>query len=138
MIGSSSVHKVSFVEVYCNLENAPISPAYNSSTSIKSLPFTIYNLDGFSVKIKLYDNSTLIGTETYNYDLGVKNGDSYAGYFNFYANGKIDSIEYVSWSANYSSFWETYKIWFIVSIVLVSIAFIIYIIFMNFIDVAFF
>ena len=62
--------------------------------------------------------------------MGVKNGDSYTGNFNFYANGQIDSIEYVSWTANYSSFWETYKIWFIVSIILVSIAFIIYLIFM--------
>lgn len=91
---------------------------------------TIYNFNSFSIKLTLYNNSNIVSTETYNYTRGVKNGDSYTGYFNFYANGKIDSIEYVSWTANYSSFWETYNIWFIVSIILISIAFIIYLIFM--------
>ena len=91
---------------------------------------TIYNFNSFSIKVNLYGHSTYVSTETYNYTRGVKNGDSYAGFFNFYENGQIDSIEYVSWTANYSSFWETYKIWFIVSIILVSVAFIIYLVFM--------
>lgn len=91
---------------------------------------TIYNFNSFSIKLKLYSHSNYVSTETYNYTRGVKNGDSYAGFFNFYENGQIDSIEYVSWTANYSSFWETYKIWFIVSIILVSVAFIIYLVFM--------
>lgn len=91
---------------------------------------TIYNFNNFSITLKLHSGSSIVSTKTYNYDLGVKNGDSYTGYFNFYANGQIDSIEYVSWAANYSSFWETYKIWFIVSIILVSVAFVIYLIFM--------
>lgn len=91
---------------------------------------TIYSFNSFSVRFNLYSDSNIVSTETYNYDRGVKNGDSYTGYFTFYANGKIDSIEYVSWTANYSSFWKTYNIWFIVSIIIVSIAFVIYLIFM--------
>ena len=91
---------------------------------------TIYKFNSFSITLMLYSNSSIVGTKTYNYDFGVKNGDSYTGNFYFYANGQIDSIEYVSWTANYSSFWETYKVWLIVSIVLVSIAFVIYLIFM--------
>ena len=91
---------------------------------------TIYNFNSFSISLNLYSDSNIVSTETYNYDRGVKNGDSYTGFFNFYANGKIDSIEYVSWTANYSSFWETYNVWFIVSIILVSVAFVIYLIFM--------
>ena len=91
---------------------------------------TICNFNSFSIKLNLYSDSSIVSTEIYNYDLGVKNGDSYTGNFNFYANGQIDAIEYVSWTANYSSFWETYKIWVIASIILVSIAFVIYLIFM--------
>lgn len=91
---------------------------------------TIYNFNSFSIKLNLYSHSNYVSTETYNYTMDVKNGDSYAGFFNFYENGQIDAIEYVSWTANYSSFWETYKIWFIVSIILVSVAFIIYLVFM--------
>lgn len=110
---------------------------YNEETNKTKIIFnatltnnTIYNFDSFSISLNLYLDSHIVSTETFNYDKGVKNGDSYTGYFNFYANGKIDSIEYVSWTANYSSFWETYNIWFIVSIILVSIAFVIYLIFM--------
>ncbi len=91
---------------------------------------TIYNFDGFSVKFKLYNNSVVLGTETYNYDRGVKHGGEYTGAFNFYADGEVTAIEYVSWSANYNSFWETYKIWFIVTIVVACVAALIYIIVM--------
>lgn len=91
---------------------------------------TIYNFDGFSVKFKLYNNSAIIGTETYNYDRGVKHGGEYTGAFNFYADGEVTAIEYVSWTAHYNSFWETYKIWFIVTIVIVCVAALIYIIVM--------
>lgn len=91
---------------------------------------TIYNFDGFSVKFKLYSNSVDLGTETYNYDRGVKHGGEYTGAFNFYADGEVTAIEYVSWSANYNSFWETYKIWFIVTIVVACVAALIYIIVM--------
>ena len=91
---------------------------------------TIYDFSSFSVTFKLYSNSNLIGTETYNYSRGVKHGAEYIGKFNFYAENEIDAIEYVSWTANYDSFWETYKIWFIVMIVIVSVASLIYIIVM--------
>ena len=91
---------------------------------------TIYNFDGFSVKFKLYNNSAVIGTEIYNYDKGVKHGGEYTGAFNFYADGEVTAIEYVSWTAHYNSFWETYKIWFIVTIVVACVAALIYIIVM--------
>ncbi len=120
---------------YSQFEQATFE--YNAETNKTKVSFnatltnsTIYNFNSFSISLNLYSDSNIVNTETYNYDKGVKNGDSYTGYFNFYANGRIDSIEYVSWTANYSSFWETYKIWFIVSMILVSIAFVIYLIFM--------
>ena len=83
---------------------------------------TIYNFNSFSIKIGLYKDSNFVGNEVYKYDLGVKNGDIYTGDFNFNANGKVDSIKYVSWTANYDSLWKTYKWWFIVSIILVVLS----------------
>lgn len=91
---------------------------------------TIYNFNGFSVTFRLYNNSTLIKTETYHYSRGVNHGKEYMGNFNFNDNGQIDSIEYVSWTADYDSFWNTYKIWFIVTIAIAVIASLIYIIIM--------
>ena len=91
---------------------------------------TIYNFSGFSVRFRLYNHSSLISTETYNYIIGVKHGGSYTGAFSFYVNGEIDAIEYVSWSANYNSFWETYNVWIIVMIVVAGVASLIYIILM--------
>lgn len=87
---------------------------------------TIYSLNGFSIKVNLYYDSSIVNTEKYNYDLFVKNGDDYTGTFSFYADGKIDSFEIISLNVNYNSFWKTYKIWFIVSIILVIILIIFY------------
>ena len=91
---------------------------------------TIYNFNDFSVTVNLFHNSTLVKTETYYYDIGVKHGATFTGNFNFYAENEIDSVEFVSWNANYDSLWGTYKVWFIVAIVLVCVAALIYIIIM--------
>ena len=89
---------------------------------------TIYSFDSFDISLNLYSDSSVVGTNIYTFNASVRNGDTYTGNFVFYADGKIDSIGFVSWSANYNSIWETYIIWFIVSIILVSIAFVIYLI----------
>lgn len=91
---------------------------------------TIYNFEGFSVKFNIFLNNTKIGTETYSYSRNVKHGNDYTGAFNFYVDGEVDKIEYVSWTADYSSFWDTYSIWFIVLISIVALAAIIYLILM--------
>lgn len=91
---------------------------------------TIYNFNSFSITFELYRDSELVGNETYNYNCLVKHGAEYTGNFTLYADGRIEAMEFDSWSANYVSFWDTYKIWFIVTIALVSIAAIIYIIVM--------
>ena len=91
---------------------------------------TIYNLKSFSVKFKLYNDSTLVNIQTFDYNLGIKHGKDYSGVFRFYVIGQIDSIEYVSWTADYETFWNTYKIWIIVMIALSGVASIAYIIVM--------
>ena len=87
---------------------------------------TIYKINDFSITIKLYNDSELKTTQTYDYNRSVKNGESYAGSFYFYADGEIDCIEYVSWTANYTSFWKTYETWFIISIILLILVSIVY------------
>ena len=121
---NTSVIKNSLFEYDSNSNQTKVTWATTLTNS------TIYNFDGFSVTFKLYNNSTLIKTDTYNYSRGVKHGAEYRGRFNFYADGEITHIEYVSWTANYNSFWETYKIWFIVTIVVACVAALIYIIVM--------
>ena len=87
---------------------------------------TIYKISDFSVTIKLYNDSELKTTQTYDFNRSVKNGERYVGSFCFYADGEIDCIEYVSWTANYASFWKTYETWFIVSIILLILVSIVY------------
>lgn len=83
---------------------------------------TIYNISGFSVTFKLGGESSSANTATYTYDIKIKHGKDFTNPLSFIANGKITSVEYVSWHANYSSFWDTYKAWFIVTIVVTIIA----------------
>ncbi len=83
-------------------------------------------LNNFSLTTKLYNNYSFVHSETYTFGLKLKNGDSHTGYFNFYVDGQVDSMECIAFDVNFASFWENYKIWVIVFIILTVIAFIIY------------
>ena len=89
---------------------------------------TIYDFESFSVKFELYSGNTLKGTKTCSYNCRVEHGQSYAGNFNFYCDGEINSIEFVSWSADHVSFWKTYWIWILVTSIIAGVAALIYII----------
>lgn len=91
---------------------------------------TIYNFDKFSITFDLYNQNNLVKTDTFHYNLEVKHGADYTGSFRFFVDGKVDSFKYVSWKANYVSFWNTYKIWIIVTSVLACVVALIYIIVM--------
>lgn len=91
---------------------------------------TIYSFSGFSVTFKMYNDSDYVDTNTWDFSTAVKNGRSYSGWFTFDATGEIDEIQYYSWSANYNSFWETYRVWMIVTIVVASVVFLGYLIVM--------
>ncbi|MCI7003484.1 MAG: AAA family ATPase [Clostridia bacterium] len=98
---------------------------------------TIYNLNGFSVKFELYSGETLQDTKTYTYSRSVGHGQEYTGAFTFTYNGNIDNIKYVSWSGTYNTFWETYRIWIIVSIIVVAVLALIYLLCMIILDLEF-
>lgn len=120
--------------------NSSISSAqyeYNSQEGKTKITFsatltngTIFNFDSFAIDFNVFLNDNKICTKTCNYSRGVKHGKTYTGNFTFYVEGEVNNIEFVSWTANYNSFWNTYKIWIIVLICIVSVASIIYLILM--------
>ncbi|MCM1130586.1 MAG: AAA family ATPase [Anaeroplasma bactoclasticum] len=92
---------------------------------------SIYNISSVSVCFDLYNGNTLIKQDDKkSYSIEVKHGEESFERCYFDVEGEITKIEYKSWSADFSSFWDTYKIWFIVTIVIACLAAIIYIIVM--------
>ncbi len=69
---------------------------------------TIYDITEFEITFRVFEGENY-HTQTYTY-LGVEHGESKTNTFTFYADGRINYIEYVSWTAHYDSFWNTYKI----------------------------
>ncbi len=138
ILGLCSCQSIDQTESYFDTSGIPYTKyEYDTSKNETKITWattltndTIYNIYGFSVKLELYSGTTLVNTETFNYDKAITHGEEYTGSFYFITDGKIDKIEYVSWSANYNSFWETYQILFIITISLVAILAIIYIIIM--------
>ncbi len=78
---------------------------------------TIYNMKSFSVTFDLFENSSLVKTDIYSFDCDIAHGDSHTDTFYFYCDGKIDGIRYLSSTATYDSFWSTYWLLIIITIV---------------------
>ncbi len=87
---------------------------------------TIYDIDEFEITFRLYEGDSY-RTETYTYS-GVEHGKKLRSNFQFHADGKIDYIEYVSWTAHYDSFWDTYKVAIFITASIAALAAIVYII----------
>lgn len=123
---------------YLNYSEFPAATfEYNEKTDETKVVFcctltnkTIYKIKSISIDVKLYHNSVFIEEQTLNYSRKLANGEQYTGSFSFYANGEVDCIEFSSWTAHYASFWDTYKLWIIISAALSGVAAIIYIIVM--------
>lgn len=87
---------------------------------------TIYDFYSFKVKFELFSYGRSLGEKTYTYQLGVKQGQSYTGSFDFYADGEVTDIEYVGWQAIYSSIWDTYRVLFTIAIIFVLLSAFVY------------
>ncbi|MBQ7761316.1 MAG: hypothetical protein IJ400_04600 [Clostridia bacterium] len=83
---------------------------------------TIYDFHSFKVQFELFSYGESVGEKIYTYELGVKQGQSYSGRFNFVAQGEITDIEFVEWQALYSSVWDTYTALFVITIIFVVLA----------------
>lgn len=88
---------------------------------------TIYRLRNWSVKFKLYHDNSFLREETIYYEKEIANGAAYTGWFSFYVENEVDKIEYISWNIELDSFWDTYKVWIIVTGIVFLIAMILYI-----------
>ena len=130
--GCQSTDKTESYFNSAGIENATID--YNSALNQTKVSFavsfrndTIYDIDKVSIKFSFYKGNEYVGQETYSYSKVIKHGKEYTGVFSFTVNEEIDSVRYETWNATHRSFWETYKIWFIVLICLIGVAALIYI-----------
>ena len=93
---------------------------------------TIYTIDKVTLKVNLYNNDTLVkenGKVTFDFE--VKHGTTKNFTFNtYYADGEVNKIEYVSWTADYKTVWDSYAPWFITTIIIASVLAIIFILVM--------
>ena len=88
---------------------------------------SIYNMTEESFKFDLYQGDTFVRTTDYcTYKINIKHGESDVGRRNFTAAGNVTKAELNSWTAKFSSVWDTYKVWFIVTIVVAAIAVVAY------------
>ena len=91
---------------------------------------SIYNMERESIAFDLYNNETFVKTETYNYAIVVKHGQTDSSKRWFETSGKITDIKLNYWTAEFSNVWNTYKAWFIATIVVASAISIAYVILM--------
>lgn len=92
---------------------------------------SMYDIKDISVQFDLYDGSSLIRTTDYiTWTNKIEHGKSFNTRRSFSVRGKVTNVDLSRWSATYASLWETYAIWFIVTIVIASILVIAYVIFM--------
>ena len=79
---------------------------------------TVFNIKDFEVKFGIYNNGDLVSLSPYKFDTSIKHGKERSGVFSIVVSGKADGIKFVYWSANYDSFWKTYKWWMIPTIII--------------------
>lgn len=112
-------------------DNFTYTCSYDSKENVTNLKIktyiqndTIYKIDKITLVINLYMNDTRVKKEgKVTFDFDVNNGETKVHTFStYYAGAEVNRVEFESWSADYYSLWETYKVWFIVSIIVASIA----------------
>lgn len=82
---------------------------------------TIYTIDSISAEVKLFYGNTFIKQERYNIEYKIKYGKSSAETFYFNEKGKINSIEFVNSDVDYLDIYQTYKVWYISTLSVISI-----------------
>ena len=90
---------------------------------------SIYKISKVTIKMDLYLGDNLVkkdGKVTFDYTVG--NGKTEYFTQNTWYDGEVDKAEFVSWSATYNSLWDTYKVWFIASIIVTSIVALVFLI----------
>ena len=79
---------------------------------------TVFNIKSFEVTFNIYNDGNFISSKSYKFDASLKHGKEKSGTFRIAVPGIVDEIKFFSWSANYDSFWGTYKWWMIPTIII--------------------
>lgn len=101
---------------------------YYNDTNITVVTFdmkisneSIYNMYEVDLKFGLYNGEKKVSEETYGYSIHVKTKNSTDEGYRFKYRGKIDSVDSLSYTCKYASFWHTYSKWLIATIVISAI-----------------
>ena len=84
---------------------------------------TIYTIDKVTLVANLYLNDTLVKQDakiTFDFEVGYSEIKNHT-FYTYYAGGEVNKLEYISWSASYKSLWDTYFVWFLVTIIIVAL-----------------
>mgnify|MGYP002516897396 CR=1 FL=1 len=91
---------------------------------------TIYNISLFHISFDCYLDDTKLGTRKLIYDISVTHGQTKQLNCRFTADGEVNKAVFNSWNAEYQNLWDTYKPWWIATIVIASVLAVAYLIFM--------
>ena len=96
---------------------------------------TIYNMKAQSLTFDLYKDGAFVKSETFDYVFFVLNsasGVNKSAYF--ITSGEVDEIKSFTFDCLYYNFWETYKLYIILTIIISVILAVVYIILMCVFD----
>lgn len=97
---------------------------------------SIYDIKSISIEFNLYLNETWIrSTNIQQVDIFIPHGKSKIPNLSGIAEGEINEIRLVSWSAEYESFFDTYQKWLIGSCVFVFLVFLVSLIYISIEDI---
>ena len=112
-----------------------ISYSYNAETNITRIDFslyfennTIYNFTKEQCNFKLFKNDVFDRNENFIWNYTIKANSS--NYSNVYiiVNGEINKIELCEWSPTFDNLWNSYKTWWLISIISPVVLAIVYLI----------
>ena len=112
-----------------------ISYSYNAETNITRIDFslyfennTIYNFTKEKCNFKLFKNDVFERNENFIWNYTIKANSS--NYSNVYiiVNGEIDKIELYEWNPTFDNLWNSYKAWWLISIISPIVLAIVYLI----------
>lgn len=95
---------------------------------------TIYNMTREDISFGLYKNTNYVKSVKYHWNNTVKADNTKT--FNSYivVDGEFDELKFEYWNSTYDNFWNSYKTWWIVIIVLSTVLPIIYLVVISVLD----
>lgn len=112
-----------------------ISYSYNAETNMTRIDFslyfennTIYNFTKEKCSFKLFNNDIFVRSENFVWNYTIKANSSNYSNVCIIVNGEIDKIELYEWSPTFDNLWNSYKVWWKISIISPIVLAIVYLI----------